>query len=67
MYRRCAGLDVHKETITATVLVFDDKGSRQVRTRQFGTYWKQLQALAQWLRASLLELVWTRWSVICWG
>jgi hypothetical protein len=50
-------MDVHKETITATVLVFDDEGRRQVRTKQFGTYWKQLQALAQWLLASLVEQV----------
>ena len=57
VYRRCAGLDVHKQTVMATVLVFDEDGSRQERTQQFGTYWKELQRLAQWLRSSRVEQV----------
>lgn len=57
VYRRCAGLDVHKDSITATVLVFPETGERQVRTQQFRTYWKDLQRLAQWLRSSLVECV----------
>jgi hypothetical protein len=43
VYRRCAGLDVHKDSITATILVFPEEGERQVRTQEFRTYWKDLQ------------------------
>jgi transposase len=57
VYRRCAGLDVHKDSITATILVFPEEGERQVRTQEFRTYWKDLQRLAQWLRSSLVECV----------
>ncbi len=57
VYRRCGGLDVHKDSITATVLVFEESGERQVRTKEFRTHWKELQRLAQWLRSSLVECV----------
>jgi hypothetical protein len=35
VYRRCGGLDVHKDTITATVLVFGEEGQRDVRKQEF--------------------------------
>ncbi len=57
VYRRCCGLDVHKDSITATVLVFHEGAEREVRTQQFGTHWKELQRLAQWLRSSKVEKV----------
>lgn len=57
VYRRCAGLDVHKDSVTATILVFPEEGEREVRTKQFRTYWKDLQRMAQWLRSSLVECV----------
>ncbi len=41
VYRRCCGLDVHKDSITACVLVLDN-GQRQVRIKEFKTYWKEL-------------------------
>lgn len=57
VYRRCGGLDVHKDTITATVLVFGEEGQREVRKKEFGTHWKELQRLGQWLRSSKVERV----------
>ena len=57
VYRRCCGIDVHKDSVTATILVLHDDREREVRTQQFGTYWKELQRLAQWLRASQVEKV----------
>ncbi len=57
VYRRCGGLDVHKDSVTATVLVFGEAGEREVRKKQFGTHWKGLQRLGQWLRASKVERV----------
>jgi transposase len=57
VYRRCCGLDVHKDSITACVLVLDGKGQREVRTKEFRTYWKELQRLKLWLYASKVECV----------
>lgn len=57
VYRRCGGLDVHKDTITATVLVFGEDGEREVRKKEFGTHWKELQRLGKWLRACRVERV----------
>jgi transposase len=67
VYRRCAGLDVHKDSMTATILVFPDKGERQVRTQEFRTYWKDLQRLAQWLRSSLVECVAMKSTGVYWN
>ena len=33
---RCAGLDVHRDTVVACVRVEGPKGQRQVETRSFG-------------------------------
>lgn len=57
VYSRCRGLDVHKDEITACVLVFDEKGQRQVRKKEFRTYWKDLQRLKLWLYANKVEHV----------
>jgi transposase len=48
LYPRCAGLDVHKDTVVACArLVTDGKVSHEVKT--FGTTTSQLCALADWL------------------
>lgn len=51
MYRCCAGLDVHKETVAACVRRVDSAGrvSKQVRT--FGTMTADLLKLLDWLLA----------------
>jgi transposase len=46
---RCAGLDVHKRTVTATVRYPGPKGGRATQTRTFGTTVSQLIALAEWV------------------
>ena len=53
--RRCCGIDVHKDSVTATILVFGEGQECEVRTQQFGTHGKELQRLAQWLRASQVD------------
>jgi transposase len=51
MYPRCAGLDVHKETVVACVRVVEDgKVSHSVRT--FATTTASLIELGEWLEAS---------------
>jgi len=48
---RCAGLDVHKATVVATVRVPGEAGRRQVVTETFGTMTPDLIALREWLQA----------------
>jgi hypothetical protein len=57
VYRRCCGLDVHKKSLTACVLVLDQQGERQVRKKEFATHWKALQKLKLWLYACKVEHV----------
>lgn len=48
MYARCAGLDVHKESVVATMRVAE-QGKAQLETRTFGTSTSQLMKLSDWL------------------
>lgn len=49
MYPRCAGLDVHKDTVVACVRCVTEPQHREVRT--FGTTTSELFALADWLES----------------
>ncbi len=57
VYSRCCGLDVHKDQVTACVLVLGENGQREVRIREFRTYWKELQKLKMWLYACKVKHV----------
>lgn len=57
LYSRCCGLDVHKKSVTACVLVFDQQGRRSVRKKQFETHRLGLQRLVLWLYASKVTQV----------
>jgi transposase len=46
---RCAGLDVHKKTVMATVRSPDGKGGRAQATREFATFTGRLVELRDWL------------------
>jgi len=51
LYRRCCGLDVHKETVVACLrLVCDDQVTTEVRT--FQTTTADLLRLSEWLAAN---------------
>lgn len=50
LYARCAGLDVHKETVTACVLTPDEGAEPRKQIRQFKTTTTELRSLARWLR-----------------
>lgn len=47
-YPRCCGLDVHKKSISACIIIREG-GSPQRLERRFGTYTGQLEELANWL------------------
>jgi transposase len=49
--QRCAGLDVHKDSITACVRVPGEQGGRHQETRTFGTTTRSLLVLRDWLAA----------------
>jgi transposase len=52
LYERCCALDVHKESMTACLLV-SDVGSKVVKTvRTVGTMTEEILALGDWLEAS---------------
>jgi transposase len=49
VYPRCSGLDVHKKTVVACVIVPGAKGKPQKTIRTFGTMTDDLLALGDWL------------------
>jgi transposase len=51
IYRRCCGLDVHKDSVSACVLLAEPTGRRRKELRRFGTMTCDLLALLDWLLA----------------
>lgn len=49
VHERCAGLDVHKRTVVACVLLTQPDGTVQREVRTFATMTAELLALADWL------------------
>jgi len=49
VHTHCAGLDVHKKTVAASIIVPDEKNGLQKETRTFGTMTCDLLALSDWL------------------
>lgn len=56
LYSRCCGLDVHKKSITACVLLADGK-KREKILRRFGTMTAELLELAAWLKTHFVTHV----------
>ena len=50
LYPRCCGLDIHKKTVVACVLLSDPGGTIHRCVRTFGTMPVDLLALGDWLR-----------------
>lgn len=57
VYERCAGLDVHKKSVTACRIVAGKAGGWQKETRRFDTMTAELLKLADWLRAGRVTAV----------
>ncbi len=57
VYERCAGLDVHKQTVVACRIVPDQSAGWRSEVRTFGTMTEELLALADWLRAEQVSHV----------
>ena len=54
---RCAGLDVHKDTVVAAVRVPGAEGGRDTQVRSFGTFTEELLGLRDWLVEQRVSLV----------
>src|SRR5690349_15037751 len=51
LYSRCCGIDVHKDSVTACVLVYSESPEPEVRKKGFSTHFKALGNLRLWLFA----------------
>ena len=51
LYSRCCGIDVHKDSVTACVLVYSESPEPEVRKKEFSTHFKALGNLRLWLFA----------------
>ena len=49
MFTHCAGMDVHKKSVTVCVLIPSEKGQTRRFIKTFGTTTKALQELKQWI------------------
>jgi transposase len=54
--KRSAGLDIHKKIVVCTVLIENAHGQIEKKTREFGTFRKELNKLAEWLSESEVEI-----------
>jgi transposase len=50
LYPRCGGLDIHKKTVVACVLLTRSDSTTRRFVRTFGTMTADLLALGDWLR-----------------
>jgi transposase len=57
LYRRVAGIDVHRMLHVVTVLLEQPDGSMRRQTRQFGGFRRDCRELAAWLAELHIELV----------
>ena len=57
VYERCCGLDVHKKTVVACVLITESSGETQRHIRTFSTMTAGLLALADWLESMQVPVV----------
>jgi transposase len=57
VYERCCGLDVHKKTVVACVLITETSGEVQRHVRTFSTMTAGLLALADWFESMSITVV----------
>jgi transposase len=58
LHRRCAGLDVHKKSISACLRIRSRKHSQtEIHKAEFGTFTAELERLRDWLREHKVKQV----------
>jgi len=53
--KRCAGLDIHRKIIVATILCEEPDGTVKEEIREFGTFRKHRRQLTKWLQSNAIE------------
>jgi transposase len=66
LIERCAGMDVHRDTVVATVRRPGPGGTRRSETRTFATMTRQLEMLADWLTEQKVTLAGMESTGIYW-
>ena len=51
LFSRCCGIDVHKDSVTACVLIYAEGQEPEVRKKEFPAHFKSLGNLRFWLMA----------------
>jgi transposase len=57
VYKRCCGMDVHKDSVTACLLLIDAEGEFLVEKRRFGTMTRDLKEMRAWLKSQGVERI----------
>jgi len=57
VYQRCCGMDVHKDSVTACVLLIDEYGEWRSEKREFRTMTRDLREMATWLASLQVEAI----------
>jgi len=57
VYQRCCGMDVHKDSITACLLLIDEVGEFRTESRRFGTMTRHLKEMAAWLASEGVQAI----------
>jgi hypothetical protein len=57
IFKRCCGLDVHKKSVAACLMMLKEDGSRKKGVRTFGTMTEDLLRLSDWLKANQVSHV----------
>jgi transposase len=57
VYQRCCGMDVHKNSVTACLLLIDDEGEFRTEKRQLGTMTRDLNEMASWLASEGVQAI----------
>ena len=57
VYKRCCGMDVHKDSVTACVLLIDEDGEFRKQTRYFSTMTRDLKEMSGWLASLGVEAI----------
>jgi transposase len=59
IYESCAGIDVHKKSVTCSIIAKGGNGQNSketIETKQFDTFYKNLEQLAQWLKSRRVDM-----------
>src|SRR5258708_12422359 len=51
LFSRCCGIDVHKDSVTACVLIYTEGKEPEIRKKEFPAHFKSLGNLRFWLMA----------------